>query len=120
MRVNRWTANRLNIKPARRRQEGGATCATLGQLLELIDDLAADDPLWALRELPEYLSPYRLDCCATAEPEAALLYAEDLLTPERRAACEAASAITRTCRFFPDRLGPERLKALLRSRGIET
>jgi hypothetical protein len=95
------------------------TFVTETQFDEIIDDLATDDPLWALRHVADYLSGFRLDACATAEPEAALLYAEDLLTPERRATCEAAAPITRIARYFPDRIGQERLATLQRLRGAQ-
>ena len=49
--------------------------ATTQEVDEFIDDWAADDPLGALRQIPEWLSDYRLDACAVAEPAAALLYA---------------------------------------------
>jgi hypothetical protein len=64
---------------------------TREEALELLDDMAADDPLTALREYPECLSPYRLDACATAEPEAALIHVYDRLTPERQAYCTEAA-----------------------------
>ena len=82
------------------------TFATWQEALERLDDWAADHPLEALRDYGEWLSPYRLDVCATAEPAAALVHAYDRLTPERRAACERAGAALR--HFVPDRLEPER------------
>lgn len=52
-----------------------ASYATAVQVREMIDDAAADDPLWALRTVAEFLSPYRLDACAASEPAPALCYA---------------------------------------------
>jgi hypothetical protein len=77
---------------------------------EQIDDLAAENPLWALRRVPQWLSSFRLDACAMAEPAAALMHAEHLLTPERRAWCLSQAPELR--RYVPDRLEPERRKAL--------
>jgi hypothetical protein len=77
---------------------------------EVLDDVAADDPLHALREFPPWLSGHRLDACALAEPAAALLYAFDLLTPERRTWCAAARGDLK--HFVPDRLELERRRAL--------
>ena len=79
---------------------------TREEALEILDDIAADDPLHALREFPHLIDPYRLDACASAEPAAALVHAYHLLTPERRATCEAAARSLH--RFIPDRLEPER------------
>jgi hypothetical protein len=87
------------------------TWASVEEPPEFLDDLAADDPLRALREFPECLSDYRLDVCATIEPLAALTYAHDLVTPNRRRLCEAA---TQGLRFFPDRLERERRQRLTR------
>jgi hypothetical protein len=94
------------------------TFATYEEAMEVVDDWATDNPLEALREYAEWLTPYRLDACATAEPAAALLYAHDLLTPERRAACEAAAPLSSVARYVPDRLSAERrrAKALLEGR----
>jgi hypothetical protein len=86
------------------------TWATYQEAREWLDDWCADHPLEALREYSEYLSPYRLDACATVEPAAALVHAADRLTPERRAWCESAAADLR--RFVPDRLEVERRAAL--------
>ena len=61
--------------------------ATHYEAMERLDDWAADNPLEPLREYAEYLSAYRLDACAVAEPAAALIHADHLLTPERRAWC---------------------------------
>jgi hypothetical protein len=93
-----------------------STFATIAEALETLDDLAADDPLEVFRRgWARYLSAYRLDVCATAEPAAALIHAADLLTPERGAWCEARSAdITR---FIPDYLEPERRAAIARRGG---
>jgi hypothetical protein len=82
----------------------------LAELEETIDDLAADDPLWALRTVPQWLTPYRLDVCAVAEPAAALLYAADRLTPERRVWCEQHALNIK--RYIPDRLERERRRAI--------
>jgi hypothetical protein len=90
------------------------TFATDAEWAETVDDLAADDPLWALRRMADCLTPERLDACALAEPAAALVHAYDLLTPERRAWCEA---ITGKARFVPDRLEPERRKLIARREG---
>jgi hypothetical protein len=87
------------------------TYATYQEALEALDDWASDNPLEALREYADYLSPYRLDACATAEPAAALIHAADRLTPERQAWCEAAAG---ELTYFPDRLEPERRKAIAR------
>ena len=88
------------------------TFVTYEEAMERLDDWAADHPLEALREFAEYLSDYRLDCCATVEPAAALLYADHLLTPERREACEQAGGIASLHRFVPDRYEPERRQVL--------
>jgi hypothetical protein len=90
------------------------TFATLQEAIERLDDWAAEHPLDALRQYAEYLSEYRLDACATAEPAAALVHAYDRLTPERRRSCEA---ITGKIRYFPDRLEPERREALRQAEG---
>jgi hypothetical protein len=91
--------------------------ATLAEALDCLDDFAAEHPLKALRRgYAEHLSDYRLDMCAIAEPAAALVYAHDLLTPERRAWCEARAG---TVRYFPDHLEPERRAALRRLEGRE-
>jgi hypothetical protein len=49
--------------------------ATQQEALELIDDWAAEYPLDGLREYLDFLTPYRLDACAVAEPAAAMIYA---------------------------------------------
>jgi hypothetical protein len=54
---------------------------------------------------------------ALAEPAAALIYASELLTSERRAWCEREAAKTELHRFVPDRLAPERRLALAIARG---
>ena len=91
--------------------------ATVEEALELLDDWAAEDPLDALREgIAEYVIPHRLDAMALAEPEAALVYAYDLLTPERQAWCLAEAAAHNFNRFVPDRLRPERQRALAMAR----
>jgi hypothetical protein len=87
--------------------------------LEYLEDHATENPLYALREYPHLLSEYRLDACAVAEPAAALLYAYDLLTPERRAWCTEAAREVALSHFVPDRLQPERRLALARARGLE-
>jgi hypothetical protein len=93
------------------------TWATVQEALDWLDDRAAEHPREALRQYPEYLSAYRLDACATAEPAAALVHAYDLLTPERRAACAAAARDVGLKRFIPDRLELERREALRRLEG---
>jgi hypothetical protein len=94
------------------------TWATLDELDEWIDDWAAEHPLQALREgFAGYLSAYRLDACATAEPIAALVHAYDLLTPERRAWCLARARDDDLARFIPDRIAPERRAAIRRREG---
>jgi hypothetical protein len=91
------------------------TWATVQEALDWLDDFAAERPLEALREYGDYLSPYRLDACATSEPGAALIHAAHRLTPERRAWCEtAARDLTR---YIPDRLEPKRRKAIARRKG---
>jgi hypothetical protein len=96
-----------------------ACFATAADVREAIDDAAADDPLMALREMAELLSPYRLDCCAVAEPAAALIHAYDLLTSERRAWCAEAAKRDDLQRFVPDRLEPERRIVIARARGTD-
>jgi hypothetical protein len=86
--------------------------ATYYKAMERLDDWAADNSLEALREIPDLLTEYRLDACALAEPAAALIHAYDLLTPERRAYCEAAARQVGLKRYIPDRLAPERRMAL--------
>ena len=54
---------------------------------EILDNWAADNPLPALREIANWLTPYRLNACALAEPAAALVHAFDLLTEEQRPGC---------------------------------
>jgi hypothetical protein len=88
------------------------TFATLDAALEALDNFAADDPLTALREYADCLSEYRLDMCAIAEPAAAMVHAWDLLTPERQVACLEAAQAADLQRFIPDRLAPERRKAI--------
>jgi hypothetical protein len=88
------------------------TIVTRQQALEALDDWAAEDPLDALRSYPEYLTPYRLDACAIAEPAAAMVHAWHLLTPERQAYCIEAAREVDLHRFIPDRLAPERRKAI--------
>ena len=88
------------------------------EYLEEVDDAAADGPLWALRTIPDHLSAYRLDACALAEPLAALTSAYDLLTDERRAACEAACP-AKSVRYIPDHYAPERMQVLRRAEGRE-
>jgi hypothetical protein len=84
------------------------TWATYLEWAEAVDDLAADDPLWALRTFAARLTPERLDACALAEPAAAIVH------PERRAWClEQAGEL----RFLPDRLEPERREAIRRREG---
>jgi hypothetical protein len=80
------------------------TFITRQELDQAIDNWAADDPLGALREgIAEYMTPYRLDACAAAEPLTALVYAGDLLTPERAASCLAAAEADGTLkRYVPD------------------
>ena len=91
--------------------------ATVQEALDWLDDFAAENPLTALREYAEYLSDYRLDACATAEPAAALIHAYDLLSPEQRAKCAAAARTADLDRFVPDRLAPERREMLRRLEG---
>jgi hypothetical protein len=91
------------------------TWASYQEALECLDDFAAERPLEALRRgYAKYLSHYRLDACATAEPAAALVHAYDRLSPERRAWC-----LTQTgdLRFVPDHLEPERREAIRRREG---
>jgi hypothetical protein len=88
------------------------TIVTRQQALEALDNWAAEDPLDALRSYPEYLTPYRLDACAIAEPAAAMVHAWHLLTPERQAYCIEAAREVDLHRFIPDRLAPERRKAI--------
>jgi hypothetical protein len=91
--------------------------ATCQHALEALDDWSADHPLEALREYAECLSPSRLDACATAEPAAALIHADRLLTPERRAWCAKAAQQSALQRFVPDRLVLERRIVIARARG---
>ena len=84
---------------------------------EILDNWAADDPLAALREIADLLTPYRLDAAATLEPAAALVHAFDLLSPERRSYCLAAARAADLQRYVPDRLAPERRKAIALARG---
>jgi hypothetical protein len=93
------------------------TWATAEEALEWLDDWAAENPLDALREYAEYVSPYRLDACATAEPAAALIHAYHLVTPERRVLCAAGARSVDLKRFMPDRLAQERREALRRLGG---
>ena len=93
------------------------TWATYQEAMEWVDDFAADYPLEALRHYAEYLSDFRLDCCATAEPAAALIYVHDRLTPARRAACEADPRTGDLKRFYPDRLAKERREMIRRLEG---
>ena len=90
---------------------------TKQEALEMLDNFAADNPLEALREFADLMTPYRLDACAIYEPEAALVLAHDLLTPERRAECAAAAAKSELQRFVPDRLAAERRLAIAIARG---
>jgi hypothetical protein len=85
---------------------------TREQALEILDNYAADDPLEALRNYAECLSEYRIDMCAIAEPAAAIAHAWDLLTPERQAYCIEAARTVDLNRYIPDRLAPERPKAI--------
>ena len=94
------------------------TFATHYEALEALDDFAADQPLEALREYADLLSAFRLDACALAEPEAALIHAGELLTPERRAWCEAAAGRNGLRRYVPDRLEPERRAAIAIAEGL--
>jgi hypothetical protein len=87
------------------------------EAIEWLDNWAADHPLEALRQHAEYLSPYRLDACATAEPAAALIHAYHRLTPGRRAGCAGAARHADLKRFIPDRLEQERREALRRLEG---
>jgi hypothetical protein len=93
------------------------TWATVQEALDWLDDFAAELPLEALREYADYLSEYRFDACATAEPAAALIHAYHLLTPERRVVCAAAARSVDLKRFIPDRLAQERREALRRLEG---
>jgi hypothetical protein len=93
------------------------TWATVQEALDWLGDFAAERPLEALREYAGYLSEYRLDACATAEPAAALIHAYHLLTPERRVLCAAAARSVNLKRFIPDRLAQERREALRRREG---
>jgi hypothetical protein len=88
------------------------TIVTRQQALEMLDNWAAEDPLDALRNYAECLSEYRIDMCAIAEPAAAIVHAWDLLTPERQRYCIEAAREIDLKRFIPDRLAPERRKAL--------
>ena len=90
---------------------------TPAEARELLDDIAVDDLLTAIREFPHFLTAYRLGACATAEPAVALLHAYDLLMPERRAACVEAARLAGLERFVPDRLALERSKAIALARG---
>jgi hypothetical protein len=94
------------------------TFATREEALELLDNFAADDPLTALREYADCLSEYRLDMCAIAEPAAALVHCYNLLTPARQAYCIEAARAADLTRYVPDRLGPERRKAIEMVRGF--
>jgi hypothetical protein len=87
-------------------------CDCYASVLSVIDDYAADYPLEALRQFAEWLKPWRLDACATCEPAAALLYAEHLLTPDRRSYCIEAAKAAGLNRFVPDRLERERREAI--------
>jgi hypothetical protein len=91
---------------------------TRAQALELIDNWAADDPLTALREHPDLLSEYRVDMCAISEPAAALVHALDLITPARQAYCIETARTADLFRYVPDRLAPERRKAIDLVRGF--
>jgi hypothetical protein len=101
------------------------TWATVQEALDWLDDSAAEHPLEALSEHPlealreyaNYLSEYRFDACATAEPAAALIHAYHLLTPERRVVCAAAARSVDLKRFIPDRLAQERREALAQAGG---
>jgi hypothetical protein len=93
------------------------TWATVQEALDWLDDFAAEHPLEALREYADYLSEYRLDACAAAEPAAALIHAYHRLTPGRSAACAEAARDADLKRFIPDRLEPERREALRRLEG---
>jgi hypothetical protein len=88
------------------------TFITEQEIDEVLDDAAAEDPLLALREFPQWLTPWRLDACAIAEPAAALIHAYDLLTPERRVWCAEAARAVGLTHYVPDRLEPERRRAL--------
>jgi hypothetical protein len=90
------------------------TFATYQEWEEALDNYAAEYPLDALREgFAEDLSEFRLDACAIVEPLAALIYAAELLTPERRAICTATVEQDGSiARYVPDRHAPERLIAL--------
>jgi hypothetical protein len=92
---------------------------TPGEAREILDNVAADDPLTALREFPDLLDPYRLSACALAEPAAALAYAHDLLTPEQRIACDEAVRERGLLRYVPDRLAAERRRLIAMARGEE-
>jgi hypothetical protein len=94
------------------------TIVTRQQALEALDNWGADDPLDALRNYPEYLSDYRLDMCAIAEPAAALVHAWDMLTPSRQAYCIEAARAADLTRYVPDRLALERRKAIELVRGF--
>jgi hypothetical protein len=90
------------------------TFITIQQLDEAIDKWAAEQPLGALREgMAEYMTAYRLNACAVVEPLAALIYAGDLLTPERQAACFAAAEADGSLRnYVPDARAKERLASI--------
>ena len=87
-------------------------CDCYAHVLSVLDDYAADYPLEALREFAPWLAPWRLDACATCEPAAALLYADHLLTPERRTYCTEAAKAAGIDRFIPDHLERERREAI--------
>jgi hypothetical protein len=91
---------------------------TREQALEILDNFAADDPLTALREYADCLTEYRLDMCAIAEPAAALVHAWDLLTTTRQAYCVEAARAADLTRYVPDRIAPERRKAIEMVRGF--
>ena len=87
--------------------------ATRQQALEWLDDYAAEHPLAALREdYAEYCSAHRIDAMALAEPAAALVYAFEHLTPERREWCAREAQVRNMATYVPDRLAKERLIAL--------
>jgi hypothetical protein len=90
------------------------TFATRQQFDEAVDDWASDEPLGALREgLAALMTDYRLDACAVAEPLAALIYAGDLISPERARACMAAAEADGTLRsYVPDSRAKERLASI--------
>jgi hypothetical protein len=87
-------------------------CDCYASVLSAIDDFGADYPLEALRSFAAWLKPWRLDACAICEPAAALLYADHLLTPQRRAYCTEAAKAAGLDRFIPDHLERERREAI--------